>query len=452
MKKIIALILCLISAVTLFCACTPKDNVNSSSKVAEVESSVTESEDIKSETSSKDFSETKTSSITDKENKSSKEEKESSKKQESEKESSKEEKPIDRNPSATSTSSGIKLNLPDIEGSTMEIGCFQFAPQYTRDYRDKYEAVNLGDANIDANLEQFEDTIAEGYFNTVMLTTTDFAHEGVWQVLEKYKMKVWFLTAGCYDSSSGKTVDKFFEDTWLKTINFIKDNPKRWEMFNGFAYDELIHRGVSTEDFIATTEYVYKKLGKRNFPVMAPQEFTNLWPVADHGKMTNAACKYVTDIAFDMYSGDVRTDKGNNVANYAKDVYPEYNIKNDKDVYKMMTSEMLKMVGRPVTTWFYPSSHMMGDYHTEEYCLAQLKFFEGLLKEQEHPGGIILFTYAQPNETLYSLQSFLDLGENAKKSFRRYEKLTWYQYSAYLKQLTMRYRLTQNNPTINLGV
>jgi len=442
MKRIIALILCLISVMAIICSCGPKDPVASSTP-AEIESSI-----VEDETSSRDFSKNETSSV------GKEEEKESSKKQEtsSKKESSKAEKPVDRNPSATSTSSGIKLNLPDIEGSTMEIGCFQFAPQYTRDYRDKYEAVNLGDANIDANLEQFEDTIAEGYFNTVMLTTTDFAHEGVWQVLEKYKMKVWLLTAVCYDSSSGKSVDEFFEEGWLKSLNFIRNNPKRWEMFNGIAYDELIHRGVSTEDFIATTEYVYKKLGKRNFPVMASQEFTKLWPMENHKSMTAETCKYVTDIAFDMYSGDVQTDKGNYVASYAKGLYPEYNIKNDKDVYRMLTSEMLKMVGRPVTTWFYPSSHMMAEHMDESFCLAQLKFFEELLKEQDHPGGIILFTYAQPNETLYSLQSFLDLGENAEKSFRRYEKLTWYQYSAYLKQLTMRYRLTRNNPTLDLGV
>ena len=440
MKKLIALALCLMSITLILCSCKPDAPVISSTP-AENESSVTESE-----TSSVDYSENETSSIKEKEDK------ESSKKEEEAETSSKKDKPVNRNPSAITTStSSSGLKLPDIDGSTMEIGCFQFAPEYTRDYRSKYEAVNLGDGNIDANLEQFEDTLAEGYFNTVMLTSTDFAHEGVWQVLEKYKVKVWFLVAGCYQSSSGKSVDKFMEEGWLKSLNFIRNNPKRWEMFNGIAYDEIIHRGFSPEDFKITTEYVYKKLGKRNFPVMAPQECTKLWWEGEQQQTTDG-CKYVTDIAFDMYAGDVRTDKGNNVASYAKGVYPEYNIKNDKDVYKMMTSEMLKLVGRPVTVWYYPSSHMMADYHTEEYCLAQLKFFEGLLKEQDHPGGIILFTYAQPNETLYSLQSFLDLGKNAEKSFRRYEKLTWYEYSAYLKQLTMRYRLTKNNPTIDLGV
>ncbi len=444
MKKLIALTLCLMSIMLILCSCKPKAPETNSSTPTENESSM-----IENDTSSKGFSETETSSIAEEEEPWDEEEEPWD--EEEEEESSKNYKPIDRNPSLPATTSS-SLKLPDIDGSTMEIGCFQFAPMYTNDYKEKYQATNLGSGVTAKSIEQFEDTIAEGYFNTVMLTTADFAIEEVWQVLEKYKMKVWLLTGGCYDSSSGKTVDEFFEEGWLKTLSFIKDNPKRWEMFNGFAYDEIVHRGFSPEDFSLTMEYAYKKLGKRNFPVMAPQECTKLWWGGEQ-QQTTEGCKYVTDIAFDMYAGDVRTDSGNNVASYAKGVYPEYNIKNDKDVYRMMTSEMLKLVGRPVTVWYYPSSHMMADYHTEEYCLAQLKFFEQLLKEQDHPGGIILFTYAQPNETLYSLQSFLDLGENNEKSIRiRYENKIWKDYSAYLKDLTMRYRNTKNNPTIDLGV
>jgi len=224
-------------------------------------------------------------------------------------------------------------------------------------------------------------------------------------------------------------------------------------MFNGLAYDEIIHRGYTNEDFSASMEYVYKVIGKRNFPVMAPQDFTKLWPIADHGKQTTECCKYITDISFDMYEGDVRDNPEQNfVLRDAQNAYPEYNIKDGKDVYRMMSNEMLKLVNHPVTVWYYPSAHHPGARHTEEFNLAQVKFFEQLLKEQEHPGGLILYTFAQGSETNFGFESFIDMGPYADKTIRRYEDQVMYEYSAYIKQLTMRYRLTQNDPVLDLGV
>ena len=117
-----------------------------------------------------------------------------------------------------------------------------------------------------------------------------------------------------------------------------------------------------------------------------------------------------------------------------------------------MSNEMLKLVNHPVTTWYYPSAQYLGHTDEEGYCLAQLKFFDELLKEQDHPGGLILYTYPQPSEERYGMQSYLDMGPHAEKTIRRYENQVWYKYSAYLKDLTMRYRNTKNNPTIDLGV
>ena len=339
----------------------------------------------------------------------------------------------------------------------MEIGCFQFTPYYCINYGDQedYVAKNDGNMNvpIEQKLEEFEDVLKEGYFNTVFLNYYDINNEKLWQIIEKYKVRVWMMIGSAYRSSMDITIDEYMETNHLKPFEKIRKNPERWALVNGIAYDEMMTRKYTPEEFSITAEYLYKKLGKRCFPVMAPQEFTKLWPAEGPLKQTTEGCKYITDIAFDMYDGDVRDNaQPNYTVAEAQFYYPEYNIKNAKDVYRMMTAEMLKLVGHPVTVWYYPSSHKKSAMHTESFCLAQLQFFEKLLEEQEHPGGIVLYTYAQSSSNNYGLASFLDLGENANKTFRRFENQVWYYYSKYLKDLTMKYRNTPNNPAIDLGV
>lgn len=442
MKKIIALILCLMSVVALLCACKPKQTVNSSSKVAESESSAAASEELNSDVVSD-----KTSSVVD-DSSSKKENDKSSSKDSDDKDSSKGPSRNDRT-SSVSTSSSVKL--PSI-GGTVEIGCFQFTPYYCINYGDEedYVAKNDGNMNvpIEQKLEEFEDVLKEGYFNTVFLNYYDIDNEKLWQIIEKYKVSVWMMIGSGYKSSSGKTIDEWMEGH-LSPFKNVRKNPERWALVNGIAYDEMMTRKYTPEDFSLVAEYLYKKLGKRCFPVMAPQEFTTLWPADGPLKQTKEGCKYITDIAFDMYDADVRDNaQPNYTVAEAQLRYPEYNIQNGQDVYRMMTAEMLKLFDHPVNVWFYPSSHARSAMHTESYCLAQLNFFDELLKEQEHQGGIVLYTYAQSSDTNYGLASFLDLGESANKTFRRFEGQVWYYYSKRLKALTQEYRNTPNTPIV----
>ncbi len=451
MKKIIALSLCLVSTVAILCSCRPKQILNSSSAAAGIESSVAGFEDLKSEinsnkTSSKNEASDKSSSK--KENNSS-EDKSSSNKSSSNKNEDSSKTPSKKNETTSvSTSSSVKV---PVNSNTVEIGCFQFSPYYCINYADEYTEINDGnmDIPIEKKLEEFEDVLAEGYFNSVFLNYNDVKNEKLWQILEKYDVKVWIALSSYYKESRGQTIEEFMTP-YLAPFDFIKDNPKRWAMFNGILYDEVIHRGCTIEDFNIMSEYLYKKVGKRCFQVMAPQECTKLWWGGEQ-QQTIEGTKYVTDIAFDMYAGDVRDNGINHVAEYASSVYPEYEIYDDADVYRTMTSEMLKLVDHPVNVWFFPTSHKFTANHTESFCLDQLQFFEELLEEQERLGGLVLYTYAQAAKGLYGLASFLDLGENANKTIRKQEGQVWYYYSKYLKDLTMKYRNTPNNPTIDLG-
>lgn len=447
MKKTIALTLCLVSTVAILCSCIPNQILYSSSTAAGAESSVAGFEDLKPEINSN-----KTSSKNEAEYSSSKKEenKSSSNKLPNRDEDSSITSSKNNNTASVSTSSSVKL--PVKYGNTVEISCFQFSPYYCINYADEYTEINDGndDIPIEKKLEEFEDVLKEGYFNSVFLNYHDVKNEKLWQILEKYEVKVWIALSSYYKESRGQTIEEFMTP-YLKPFDFVKDNPKRWAMFNGILYDEVIHRGCTIEDFSVMAEYLYKKIGKRCFHVMAPQECTKLWWNGEQ-QQTIKGTKYVTDIAFDMYAGDVRDNGVNYVAEYASSVYPEYEIYDDADVYRVMTSEMLKLVDHPVNVWFFPTSHKYSDHHSESFCLSQLSFFDELLKEQERQGGLLLYTYAQAEKGLYGLASFLDLGENANKTIRKQEDQVWYYYSKYLKDLTEEYRNTPNNPMIDLGI
>ena len=209
MKRLIALTLSLMSIVAILCSCGPKQNINSSSTVAEAESSAIASEETKSEVSSN-----KTSSIKKDKSSSKKEEKPSSKKEDSSRAPSK------RN-ETTSASTSSSVKLPTL-GNTMEIGCFQFTPYYCINYKDEYVAINDGDMSvpIEKKLEEFEDVLKEGYFNTVFLNYYDINNEKLWQIIEKYNVTVWMMIASGYRSTSGITIDEWMEGH-LKPFNII---------------------------------------------------------------------------------------------------------------------------------------------------------------------------------------------------------------------------------------
>lgn len=445
MKKIVALTLCLASVIALLCACKPKENLNASSTMAGTESSAIASQETESETNS-----SKTSSVVDAG--SSKKENEESSDNKSSSTNSIDGTETPSDVASVSTSSSVKINFTD---PSLEIGAYHFNPLYTNNYADEEHFLEYGDnlnpIPMETKLEELEDVLKAGYFNTIILEKEHFDNEALWQILEKYEIKVWFCIWSLFNSSK-KTLEEYMKsyDTLLAKI---QANPKRWKMFNGFTYDESVHRGQSVEDFNAVCKYFYQKYGKRNFPVFAPNEISKLWDDPSLGEMNTFGFQYVTDAAFDVYTVDVRPNEYNGGSNvtYAQAYYPD--IVDGKSFFTVITNEMLKMADHPVNVWFYPNAQIRtapAGLADEAYCVAQLDFFVELLTEEyEHPGGIILYTYAQWNKDQKGLQSMLVLEDDKGNSKIRPNDKKWKSYSNMLKRITGEFRNTPVKPILD---
>lgn len=308
-------------------------------------------------------------------------------------------------------------------------------------------------------MKEFRDVVEEGYFNTVIVSPHYATNEKFWKICLDNELSVWMSLFDYYDSS--KTTLKKYVDNVEKTVSEIKKNAEWWNIFNGFQYDENIWRGQSNADFLDMTQALYTKWGKRNFLVLATGEFTAYegnqnqidMDAANMKKVNPKALKYVTDIAFDSYSVDVRdgAPNGNKYSEWQK-VSPK--IVDGKSYYSEYTKVLLSLVDHDVNVWFYPCSYttsLWGGLNglrraDEGYCLAHLNYFYELLKKQKYQGGLFLYTYknnaSNPNE--FGLQSKLiveDENGNQILTPGHYDK--WEYFSYRLKVITEECRKTK---------
>ena len=343
------------------------------------------------------------------------------------------------------------MENPKTKKAPLEIGCYHFNPCCTNNYAAPEHFVEMGDNNNpipkEVKLREFEDVLKAGYFNTVILEYQHIGWEEIWQLAEKYNVTVWYDIFELYNSEKG-TIEEFLEP-YLKKLEVARNNPKYWDRFNGFVFDENTHRGQTPEDFNATCKYLYEKYKKRNFPVFAPNEISELWQAPGLGRMTPEAFKYVTDVAFDVYAVDVRPEANNGyIVRDSQVYYPD--VVDGKSFYKVLTDGIVKMAGHPVNVWFYPCAQTKVNTPSklnttkemqEDFVIKQLEFFDEALKSYEYYGGVILYTYTQYYKGEYGLQSHIDIkDENGKQKFRPEDDQIWYEYSKLILDLTEKYR------------
>ncbi len=364
----------------------------------------------------------------------------------------------DNTTTTTSTKSeSIKKNVDPSEA--LQIGAFHFNPKWTVNYADA--GVEDEDIPEDIRIRELSDVLSAGYFNTFQVELDYAANKKMWQVCVQNDVSVWILLYDYYDSS--KTTLKKYMAKVDEAVSVIKSNPEWWDNFCGFVFEESIWRGQTNEDFVAESEALYKKYGKRNHVVLATGEFTEvegneiqLGVSADKmKKILPSSFKYCTDVAFDSYGVDVR----DGASNGGSQRYRQWsaaaggNIYDGKSYYIEHTKLLVRLAGHDVNVWFYPCAYstsglwggLNGLYRADEaYCLAHLNFFDSLLKEQEYRGGIILYTYTQfsdVNET--GLQSRLVVKNSSGKQLIRPNESKWTKYSARLKELTTEYKKTE---------
>ncbi len=445
-KTFAAVLVCALMAV-FFCSCAGGGEQNVSSAVASSEAAYSEVE-----TTSEVSSEPETSSEASSEQSSS----------EKEEESSSSKIAIVR-PGASSeevnseqtSSRGQAVTLSVNPADALSIGVYHFTPDWARKMNGDKTA-----ETEDERYKEFEDVIAAGYFNTVIVPGSFINKDRFWEICEHYGISVWMSLYSFFNSAK-TDIDSYIANSVDPYISYIKSDPERWELFCGFHHEENIWRGQSNADYLTMTQTLYQKYGKRNFTVFATGEFTGYegnqlqieMDAADMKKVNPAALKYTTDMAYDSYSVDVRTGASNG-GKYQEWQNISPNIVDGQSYYREMTKVMLELLDHDVNVWFFPCSYttsLWGGINgltraDESYCLAHLNFFYQHLKEQEYQGGIFLYTYYQFREVEKGLRNHLvveDWAGNQLIALEETEK--WYQYSSRLREITSEFKNTKAN-------
>ena len=448
-KYLSGLLACAFVAVCL-CACGDKEGAINSSGAASSEAAYSEietSSEASSEVSSEESSKVSTPSK-EEESSSEKENSTSSKIQVGRPGASSEET---NSENTSSRGQAVTLNVHPTEALSM--GVYHFTPDWARPMD-----VQATTENAAERYKEFEDVIAAGYFNTVIVPAKFIVDDAFWDICEHYGVSVWMSLYNFFDSSKN-TIDQYLDKNVITYMSELKAKPERWKLFCGFHHEEPIWRGQSNSDYLTMTKALYQKYGKRNFTAFATGEFTGYegnqlqieMDAANMKKVNPSALKYTTDMGYDSYSVDVR-DGAKNGDKYREWQNVSSAIVDGKSYYREHTKVMLSLLDHDVNVWFFPCSYTTSLWGgvggllraDEQYCLAHLNFFTEHLKEQKHQGGIFLYTYYQFREIEKGLRNHLvveDWAGNQIVAVEETEK--WYQYSARLREITAEFKNTK---------
>ncbi len=256
-------------------------------------------------------------------------------------------------------------------------------------------------------LEEAEDVLAAGYVNQTFLAV-DENFEKMMALSEKYDCQFW-IGASAFHSET-RTIDNYIAGIEVTVNRIIAAG--QWDNFLGFWWDEPVWaHGQSNEDLYTMTKALYEKWGKRNYIVFAIGAFIDNYG-ADCDTIAPAFTTYITDAGWDNYGQDVG-DEAVAAQRADPDRFKKHNekygtnIKDGREYYRWVNSEMLEKFNHDVKVWFYPCTYLRTASTTEKYCLDHLNFFSDLLMQQENPGGLTLYTY--PNWSTAALESFLPI-------------------------------------------
>ena len=187
-------------------------------------------------------------------------------------------------------------------------------------------------------------------------------------------------------------------DEITKLVDGVKE-AGLWDVVAGFQYDEPM-LCVTTEVFEEFSSFM-ATFGKRQLAIFSYYEVVegsnprSCDP--EYGKeahlITPESCKYLTDIGFDWYGSA------------------------DINEHRTLLNEMKEKIGRSdVRIWFFPCTSKAYADQDEDYMVKHLNMCYDLLKEQENPGGLMLYTWTTYG-TQTGLQELLDpnLGYNYKR-------------------------------------
>ncbi|MBE6788413.1 MAG: hypothetical protein E7539_01985 [Ruminococcaceae bacterium] len=273
--------------------------------------------------------------------------------------------------------------------------CFSLSMNYTTAYGE----------DLESRKKYFEEMANSGFFNQYILHLGEYFMDEV-EIIAKAGGSFWI---NC--TKQGALVDKNL-DSYISDFEGIIDNLRKKgyaDLLNGFFWDEpLWSKTISNEQFLKLTKGLYQKFGLRNFPVFAVGEFTRLNgnedevpPTTITQKVTTYSMRYLTDVAFDSYSVDVREGAGNEwmFNRWQKEVSPY--VVDGKSYYTEHRRLITERAGHPVNFWHFPcawDSSVSGGLNgirkaDEAYWIAHLDFMAQDVLDYEYPGGLCIYTF-----------------------------------------------------------
>lgn len=390
-RKVIAVSLFAVLSLCVFAGCKTAKTDGSSSVLASTEtngegaahSSKIETSSVKTDISSHKEEKEENATI-EKETSSKKEEtstieKESSSKKEETSTIEKGSSSQKEETSSMTSSEGVKVYK---NPHNLELGMFHFSIdrcegliEYEKDYVNKKR--------------EYKAVVESGYFNTFMMGMENYLEQA--KIVAEVGGTIWFY-AHNYDGKNVNLDEKI--EGYKKAFKELEEHGYL-DLVNGFYWDEP----VPNEYFLEQSKRLYKEFGLRNFPVFSCARFDKSTG-ENLVKLTPETAKYITDVAFDAYSTDVRigASNGGKYSDWQKTISP--NVVDGQSYYVELRKLLQKAVGHPANFWHYPTAYrnylwggLNGMFADEAYCIANLEFLKKDVMEQEYPGGLILYTY-----------------------------------------------------------
>lgn len=292
-------------------------------------------------------------------------------------------------------------------------------------------------------LREVEDVLASGYVNHMMVSYDENFKETL-ELCKKYDIDIWLSSGFFY--SNRQTIDNYMLNVEEKVNDVVEAG--MWDNFLGFYWDEPFLNSMTNDDYLLMTKSLFEKWGKRNYPVFGQVHFVDGYDVAEgKEKIEPYALEYTTDVSWDNYSYDVReeaknsTSQNNALKKNSQTLGVE--LKTAEEYYRYIHSELMEKIDHDVYVWFHPTawitSTWIGGRADEGYCIGHLEFFLKLLNEQEHPGGITLYSYASwsyPGIEQYLVVPNLETGEQLLYP----DVPKWKEYSQDIKNMVKSFR------------
>lgn len=257
------------------------------------------------------------------------------------------------------------------------------------------------------NIDDFKKHVDKGYMNTyvVEMKSCDRLYTTFDIVRQSKNGCVWLdAKTDAFRDSEEHPGKKELVDGWEERYEiFINDLKVRgyWDLVAGFIWDEALHYGVLKSELKAQLKHLRETYDKRTFLIFCTNEFTTEFlPELPREHIDPDVCTYVTDVAFDAYGLGTH------------------------EIYRRCTEMMKEKCGHRdrLNIWHIPCA--FEDVSTGkdfDYAMNHFNLCYDLLKEEEHPGGIIAYCYPTWGNQEIGLEETLKDGRYAKYEERMEE-------------------------------